>query len=362
MKRPYYLFSHGRLKRQHNTLLLERKELIPTDGQDPADNGVPPDAPLAGRHPFPVEQVEAIHLFGEIDLNTKLISFLAKHRVPLFCYDYYGNFSATLYPRDYLLSGKLHVNQVQAYLKPKRRLFLAQQFVSGALYNLLRVLKYYAAPSRLEGPVPLQIEDTIAELEGHLACVADTRSIESLMGLEGNSREAYYRCWPDLLGGVGVDFPFEQRSRRPPNNALNALISFGNSLCYSTVIRQIYRTAMDPTISYLHEPGVRRFSLALDLAELFKPILVDRAIFRLLKTRQIRPRHFEPQLGGVYLSEAGRRIFVEHWDERLRQTITHRRLKRKVSYERLIRLECHKLSRYLLDPIKEPYEGLKMWW
>ncbi|MEO1451251.1 MAG: type I-B CRISPR-associated endonuclease Cas1b, partial [Bacteroidota bacterium] len=298
----------------------------------------------------------------EIDINTKLINFLSRHQVPVFCYDYYGNFSATLYPKDYLLSGKLKVLQVQAYLKSKQRLFLAQQLVSTALYNILRVIKYYAAPSRMEGCPSAEITATIAALEGHLDAIPLTRSIESLMGLEGNSREAYYRLWPILLGGVGQDFPFEHRSRRPPSNPLNALISFGNAMCYTTVIRQIYRTALDPTISYLHEPGVRRFSLALDLAEIFKPILVDRAIFRLLKTRQIRPRHFEPRLGGVYLSEAGRRIFVEHWDSRLRQTIAHRRLKRKISYERLIRLECHKLSRYLIDPQNEPYEGLRMWW
>ncbi|MEM6264339.1 MAG: type I-B CRISPR-associated endonuclease Cas1b [Bacteroidota bacterium] len=357
MKKPYYLFSNGRLRRKHNTLFLERKEYARNPGEALEDTGAPPDAPIAGKHPFPIEHVESLHLFGEIDLNTKLISFLAQHKVPAFCFDYYGNFTATLYPRDFLLSGRLHVRQVQAYLKKSHRLALARTFVDTALHNMLRVLKYYSSRMPTVG-LGTGIEWMEAQREG-LVAVA---SIEELMGMEGNCRERYYSLWPLILGESGRAFPFERRSRRPPSNSLNALISFGNSLCYTTVIRQIYRTALDPKLSYLHEPGERRFSLALDLAEVFKPLLVDRAIFRLIKTGSIKPKHFEDRLGGVYLSETGRRIFVEHWDNRLRQTIQHRTLNKKVSYERLIRLECYRLIRHLMDPKNEVYEGFRMWW
>ena len=158
------------------------------------------------------------------------------------------------------------------------------------------------------------------------------------MAVEGRIRERYYRQWPRFLGPHGAKFPFERRERNPPPNEMNALVSFGNALCYTLCLRQILRTALDPSIAYLHEPGDRRHSLALDLAEVFKPLLVDRAIFRLVKTGAITPRHFEPRLGGTYLSEAGRKVFVEHWDARLQQTVHHRGLGRPVSYERLVRL------------------------
>lgn len=360
MKKPYYLFSNGRLRRKQNTLFLERKEIKRSPGDALLDTGVPAEAPLAGRHPFPVEQVESIHLFGEIDINTKLITFLAQHHIPAFCYDYYGNFTASLYPRDYLLSGKLRVRQVAAYLQKKRRLTLARTFIDAALYNILRVLKYYS--SRLSGLQAEQVKGTISYVEQQQHRIHETSAIDELMGLEGTSREAYYQVWPTILGDAGKDFPFEKRVRRPPSNPMNALISFGNSLCYTSVIRQIYRTALDPTLSYLHEPGERRFSLALDIAEIFKPLLVDRAIFRLIKTRTIQAKHFEDRLGGIYLNESGRKMFVEHWDQRLRKTIQHRSLNRKVSYERLIRLECYKLIRHLMDPRQEPYTGFRMWW
>lgn len=360
MKRPYYLFSSGRLRRRQNTLFLEKSQTPRLPGDHPNDTGIPIDAPIAGKLPFPVEQVESIHLFGEIDINTKLITFLAKHKIPTFCFDYYGNYTASLYPRDFLLSGKLRIQQVQHYLQKKRRLTLAKAFVSASLINILRVLKYYAP--RLKDCASQKVQETIRYVETQLNQIKQVTSVPELMGLEGNSREAYYKSWPAILGEVGKQFPFDKRTRRPPSNELNALISFGNSLCYTTCIRQIYRTALDPTISYLHEPGVRRFSLSLDLAEIFKPLLVDRAIFRLIKTQTIQPKHFEPHLGGVYLNEKGRQIFVEHWNERLRKTIQHRSLNKKISYDRLVRLECYKLIRHLMDPKNDPYKGFQLWW
>ena len=360
MKRPYYLFSNGRLRRKQNTIFFEKTndERIPDDLA--SDTALPSSQETLGKVPIPVEQIEALYCFGEMDINSKLVTFLAQNRIPLYFYDYYGNFTATLIPRNYLLSGKLKVAQVQHYLSPKKRIHLAQVFVQAAAFNILRVLKYYA--TRLPEADAKGLQQQIDKIIPHQASIQNTTHIPQLMGIEGNIRHLYYQSWHYILGDKIFDFPFHERSKNPPSNEMNALISFGNSLCYSSVIRQIYRTALDPTISFLHEPGERRFSLALDLAEVFKPLLVDRAIFRLVKTGTLQPKHFEKRLGGVYLKDSGRKIFVEHWDERLRQTIEHRGLKRKVSYERLVRLECYKLTRFLLDPKNEPYEGFKMWW
>jgi CRISP-associated protein Cas1 len=349
MKRPYYVFSNGRLRRRQNTLVLERPK-----GDETAGCGAGSDIE---RIPFPVEQVESLHVFGEIDLNTKLVTFLAQHGIPVLFFDYFGNYTSTLYPREPVLSGRLRVEQVRHYLNARRRMTLATGIVDGAVFNILRVLKYYAQRINDE-----RIQSAIAGIESERSRIGETPDVPTLMGVEGRCRDLYYETWPALLGNAGEQFPFERRERRPPPNEMNALISFGNALCYGAVLRQIYRTALDPTISYLHEPGDRRFSLALDLSEIFKPLLVDRAIFRLIKTRAITPRHFEARLGGVYLSEKGRRVMIEHWDDRLRSTVKHRSLNRNVSYERLIRLECYRLVRHLTDPRNDPYRSFKMWW
>lgn len=333
MKRPFYIFSNGRLCRRQNTVYLEKSSEERTPDDAPNDEGKPSDSQLLGRVPLPIEQIEGLYCFGEIDINSKLITFLGQHGVPVFFYDYYGNFTATLYPRDYLLSGRLRVTQAKHYLQNLKRMHLARIFVDTAAYNILRVLKYYQ--TRLEEPSATIVQNTIIWIEGLRLKIPQAVDVSALMGIEGNIREAYYGRWGEILGASVMEkFPFEKRERNPPSNEMNALISFGNSMCYAATLRQIYRTALDPTISYLHEPGERRFSLALDLSEIFKPLLVDRAIFRLLKTGVIQPKHFEKRLGGVFLKDSGRKLFVEHWDERMRQTIQHRTLNRKVSYER----------------------------
>lgn len=360
MKRPYYVFSNGRLQRRHNTLALVKRDDERTWGGAAEDEGVPSGTETGQRSIMPVEQVEALYVFGEVDVNTKLITFLGQQHIPMFFFDYYGNYTASLYPRDYLLSGQLKVQQVRHYLSHKKRLVLARAIVEAALANILRILKYYVP--RLPDDAATEVHATVEVLTAQRRRLEMVEDVQELMGVEGHCRERYYRTWPVLLGKAGAAFPFDRRERRPPSNALNALISFGNALCYSVALRQIYRTALDPTLSFLHEPGVRRFSLALDLAEVFKPLLVDRAIFRLIKTGQIKPQHFEARLGGTYLKEAGRKIFVGHWDTRLQQTVEHRMLQRRVSYQRLVRLECHKLVRHLFDPKNDPYHGFTLWW
>jgi CRISPR-associated protein Cas1 len=150
------------------------------------------------------------------------------------------------------------------------------------------------------------------------------------------------------------------RTRQPPRNEVNTLISFGNMMCYTLCLSQLYHTQLNPTISFLHEPGARRFSLALDLAEIFKPILVDRTIFRVLNKREIQASDFSVELNRCVLKDSGKRIFIRAWEERLNETIRHRVLKKHVSYKHLVKLECYKLSKHILD--MEEYKPFKIWW
>ena len=176
------------------------------------------------------------------------------------------------------------------------------------------------------------------------------------MGIEGNVRQIYYKGFDLILN----DFSMDGRSKMPPRNEVNALISFGNMMCYSQCLRAIHQTQLNPTISYLHTPGERRYSLSMDISEIFKPILVDRVIFRLLNKRELREKHFDNKLNRCLLNPTGKKIFVKAFDERLSETIQHRSLRRKVSYKHLVKLECYKLSKHLLG--MEEYKPFKMWW
>ncbi|MDW7681501.1 MAG: type I-B CRISPR-associated endonuclease Cas1b, partial [bacterium] len=271
MKRNYYIFSPGRLRRRQNTIYFEPMAGDPHGPMEFADEqdfdlwddfeAETDDRDRIQRKPIPIEDVEAFYCFGEISFNSKFLNFLSQAKIPLHLFNYYGYYSGSYYPREYLISGFLTVHQVQHYLDSEKRLELAKEFVSTAVDNLLRNLKYYK--SRKEG-----VDAWADTIEGNIVDMNSINSIPELMGYEGRMREAYYRSFGEILD---IELEFTKRVRRPPDNMINALISFGNAMVYTTCLSEIYRTQLNPTISFLHEPGERRFSLSLDLAEVFKP-------------------------------------------------------------------------------------------
>src|SRR5690606_41775493 len=114
-------------------------------------------------------------------------------------------------------------------------------------------------------------------------------------------------------------------------------------------------------ISFLHEPSTKRFSLSLDLAEIFKPLIVDPVIFTLINKRQLQvKKDFEQIDEMVLLNERGRKKFLQVWAEKLKTTVMHRQLKRKVSYQHFIRLECYKLIKHFIGD--QEYKPLRAWW
>lgn len=334
MRKTYYLFNPGRLSRKDNTL-----KFTPVD-----EKGV------EGQPKFiPVEGVSDLYVFGSLDANSALYNFLGKENVTVHFFDYYEHYTGSFYPKDYLLAGKMLVQQVLHYQDHSRRLEIARKFVEGAAFNMLKNLRYYEKRER-------DLEMHIVTIQQYAAEVNGTATVEELMGLEGNIRQVYYTAYESIVR----DFTMEGRSKRPPANEVNTLISYGNMICYSLCLSQLYHTQLNPTISFLHEPGTRRYSLALDLAEIFKPILVDRTIFRVLNKREVQAGDFAIELNRCVLKESGKKAFVRAWEERLNETIRHRTLKKHVSYKHLVKLECYKLSKHILG--MEEYRPFKIWW
>ena len=177
------------------------------------------------------------------------------------------------------------------------------------------------------------------------------------MGIEGNIRKSYYSAWNII---VDQEINFDKRVMHPPDNMINSLISFVNSLIYSKVLSEIYKTQLNPTISYLHEPGVRRFSLCLDISEVFKPLIGDRLIFSLLNRRQITEDSFTKELNFLHLKKESSRLIAQELEKSLKKTIMHKELGRQVSYQYLMRLEAYKLIKHLIG--EKQYEGFKIWW
>ncbi|ERI07855.1 type I-B CRISPR-associated endonuclease Cas1b [Aneurinibacillus aneurinilyticus] len=327
MLRDFYIFSNGRMKRKDNTFYFVNEE--------------------EKKKSLPVEQINNLYVFGQVDLNTTLLTFLSQHQIQVHFFNYYGFYSGSFMSRESNLSGFTLVQQSAHYLDKDKRLMLAKSFVSAATFHMVRTLKGYKQITKEAlDPIMLLIPQ-----------IFEANSISQLMGTEGMIRQHYYSLFKYILPS---EFAFNKRSKQPPHDEINALISFGNSLCYTTVLSEIYKTQLNPTVSYLHEPSSKRFSLSLDIAEIFKPLIVDTLIFSLINKKMINLKHFETIDEMVLLNEQGRRKFLQAWDEKIGQTVMHRRLKRKVSYRYFIRLECYKLIKHVIGD--EMYKPLRAWW
>ena len=338
MKKTFYLFNPGVLERKDNTL-----KFTPC-----AEEGVMPEADAQSRY-LPIEDISEFYVFGSLRANSALFNFLGQKDIAVHFFDYYENYTGSFMPRDCLLSGKMLLAQTSHYQSKKKRMVIARKLIEGAAYNMLKNLQYYNRRGKdMEG---------IMELMSKLAAqIPMTQTTEELMGVEGQIRQYYYMAFNLIIN----DFEMGNRTKQPPGNEVNALISFGNMVCYTICLRAIHQTQLNPTISYLHKPGERRYSLALDISEIFKPIIVDRVIFKVLNKKEIQDKHFDKKLNRCLLNTAGKKIFVKALEDRLNETFKHRSLNRSVSYRHLVKLECYKLAKHLLE--MEEYKPFKMYW
>lgn len=321
------MMSAGRLKRKDNTLYFVNEEGL--------------------SRPIPIDQVDTIHFFGQVDFNTSALHIMSQHDVLFHMYNYYGFYDGSFVPRKKKLSGFSLVKQCEHVSDMSKRLYLARCFVSSGIHHMQRNIRKHTS----------ELTSILDTMNAHQAALEHVKTIPQLMGIEGQCRQLYYQSFPVMLKG---NMTWEYRSKRPPHDPINALISYGNSLMYSAILSEVYKTVLDPTVSYLHEPSQKRFSLCLDISEIFKPFIVDPIIFSLINNRRIQDKHFAMEDGICLLNDDGRKRFVEAFDERLKTTFQHRQLKRNVTYRYAIRLEAYKLIKHMIGD--EKYKPFKAWW
>lgn len=337
MKRTFYLFSSGTLERKDNTL-----KFTPVKEDENGEQELSPRF-------LPVEDIAEIYAFGSLRTNSALFNYLGQKDIPIHYYDYYENYTGSFMPRNGLLAGRVLLSQAKTYENKKRRTDIARKFIQGASWNMVQNLNYYNRRGK-------DLSIPIAQIRQLTKSLEQANSVEEVMGIEGNIRKTYYACFDTIID----DYNMGGRTKQPPENEVNALISFGNMMCYTETLRAIHQTQLNPTISFLHTPGERRYSLSLDISEIFKPILVDRVIFKTLNKHILSEQCFDKRLNRCLLNEKGKKLFVKAMEERYEETFRHRSLGRNVSYRHLIKLECYKLLKDIMG--LEEYKPFKMYW
>lgn len=329
-KQNHHIFADGELSRNESTLRIDT-----LDGETKY---------------LPVESVDTLYLHGQISFNTRTLGLLNDHGVSVHVFGWKDYYKGTYLPKRGQVSGNTVVEQVRAYDDLQRRLAVAQRIIAASIHNMRGNVRYY---SGRRGDFSSTLE-ALARLKRE---VDETTDINALRAVEGNARKQYYACFDQILRD-----PFEltKREYNPPTNEANALVSFLNGMVYTTCVSAIRKTALDPTIGFVHEPGERRFTLSLDIADIFKPILADRILFRLVNRQQVTIQDFESELEGCLLTEDGRLSVLDAYEKTLDETVEHPRLKRKVSYKTLVQTDVYSLKKHILTG--EPYHATERWW
>lgn len=314
-----YITSMGELSRKDNSLCFRKN----------------------GKNVYiPVENTKEIYCLNEVSINSKLLDFLSANNIVVHFFNYYEGYSGSYYPKNQYNSGKLLIKQVERFNND--RILIAKAIVNGIGVNIKEVLYHYYKHNKKE------VKGTIDWISKEFFVrVKESTNIKELMAVEG---ELWQRFYAEFKNFLPQDFIMNKRVKRPPDNPINAMISFGNSLLYTKTISAIYRTHLDQRISFLHEPSEGRFSLSLDISEVFKPVIVYRTIFDLINNKKIQiSKHFDKKVNYCLLNEEGRNIFITALEERMESVFNHPKLKRRVSYRTAIKLDCYKLIKYIME-------------
>ncbi|MDY0322220.1 MAG: type I-B CRISPR-associated endonuclease Cas1b [Arcobacteraceae bacterium] len=314
-----YIFSMGELKRKDNSIAFINEK---------------------GNFYIPIEDTREIYCLNEVSFNTKFLDFVAKAGITIHFFNYHGNYSGSFYPKNYLVSGDLTIKQSIVFIE--NRLGIAKNIVKAIASNIYEVLYHYYRHDKKElKPVLDWLKNDADKF------ISKDITIEQLLFIEGQIWNRFYDSFQYFLP---EDFVMNKRVKRPPDNPINALVSFGNTLLYTKTISAIYHTHLNQSISFLHSPAEGRFSLSLDLSEVFKPVIVFKTIFDLVGRKQLQvQKHFDKNLNYALLNEDGKKIFINAFEERINETFLHPKLKRKVSLKHCIKLDGYKLIKHIVE-------------
>jgi CRISPR-associated protein Cas1 len=351
MKQNLYLFSDTVIKRKDNSLLCEKiiREAEEEDdfsersfGEDrqlqQEEYFLDPDSiiPAGDKKYIPIESIDSIFTFGSVRFNSRFLYFLSQNRIPVHVFNFFGGYAGSFLPSERNTCGTILIEQAIHYANYKKRMFVAKLFTTASAANCLANLKYHINRGA-------HVRDEYQYIEDIIEYFSKAEDVQELFGIEGRIKKAYYSAWKHIFN-YPVDFT--HRVKNPPNNLINALISYGNAIVYSVCLNQIYQTRLYPEIGFIHETGDGKLPLCYDLADIFKPIFTDRTIFKVINKNMISEKDGFKKNGRYLLKQSAKKTFVTELETKFQTTITLDE-NRKMSYKRIVKEECYKLIKHL---------------
>lgn len=310
----------------------------------------------------PLMKVERVVVQGTSTITSPALAAMLENHIEVTFLNQYGRFQGHLAPA-FSKNGQLRLAQTATYHHPTRHHHLTRAFIIGKLTNLRTML--LRANRKHTHETITQATETIKQtIETAQNLPPDTTPLDPsapqtdtaygrLQGLEGNATASYFGCFPHLLNQPGL---FNGRSRRPPLDPANALLSYGYTILLNQVMSAICTIGLDPYIGYLHRSQYGKPALALDLMEEFRPLIVDSTVLTLFNNNILTSKEFITELpdsprSAVRLTENGRRTFLTKLEARFDETITHPTFNYKATYRRCIELQTRLLAKYLMNEI-----------
>lgn len=272
---------------------------------------------------IPLRDLDRLIVSESVHISSCALGEILRRGIPIQYFSWNGQFLGQFLPAQNH-HGLSRLSQYRQTLDSAFALAIAGRIITAKLYNQRRVLQRLAAGRDPDSSSPQpeaanaspcpNLQATLKWLDSLFSSLRTSASLDELRGYEGASSARYFQTWATFLP---PEFPFERRSTRPPLNAVNACISFGATLIYNEMTAFLHAHGLDPALGLLHSTENGRWSLALDLLEPFRPVLVEALALDLFSHKILNASHFEPKNGGILLNEDGRKKFFLQYERRM---------------------------------------------
>lgn len=325
-----------------NTLYVtSEKGYLALDGENVV---VYDDTKEIGR--LPLHNLEGIVSFGYRGTSPALMGACADRNISLCYISPQGKFLARVCGR---VRGNviLRKQQYDSSQNDSISLEISKNNIIGKIYNAKWILKRAVRDHEMQIDVD-QVNDAVEKMQVQLEAVRNCQAKDELRGYEGKAASDYFSVLDELILQQKKDFKFQGRSRRPPLDEVNAMLSFIYTLLSNMYISALESVGLDPCIGYMHAERPGRASLALDLMEELRPVLADRFVLSLINKRIITAKSFnKKENGAVLLNDTGRKIILSEWQKRKKEVIMHPYLQEKVEWGIVPYVQSMLLARYL---------------